>query len=539
MLLHPVTTTAAPLHRRRLSFSSSIPNLLQFPSGFSILTLKRQKSTAITCASISQVHSYGTVDYEKRPMPNWGIIYKRISMIEYPQKGASTVLNQCENEGKVISRLELLFVIRKLRKFRRHKLALEVCEWMNDRAERYKITTSDTAIQLDLISKVHGISNAEKYFLTLPNSLKDRRIYGSLLNAYVRVGMKEKAESLFDEMRNKGYTRNTLPYNLMLNLYMKVKDYDKLDSMICEMDQKNIWYNIFTYHILLSSHGYRGSIEMMERTFEKMRLDTRINPNWSTYGIMASVYIKAGELGKAEECLKKMKCIITGRDRTPYHHLFSLYAGVGNKEEVFRIWNVYKSNFPFIPNSSYHSIISSLLRLDDVEDAENIFDEWLSAKSRYDPRVANLLLVCYVRKGQFERAEGFLAQIIDAGVKPNPKTWEILADGHIKERRISDALSCLNEAVSAEGSKNWRPWPATISSFFNLCELENDMESKEILIEVLKQAGCLHPEDYTSHIPTPNGTNTNNEPDTWEDTFLDDNDDESADLLLGELHGSL
>lgn len=135
MLLHPVTTTAAPVHRRyhhlrRVSFSSSIPNLLSFPSGFSSLTLlkplKSLSTPVISCSSISQVHSYGTTDYEKRPMPNWGIIYKRISMIAYPQKGAATVLNQCENEGKRISRLELLLVIRKLRKFRRHELALEV-----------------------------------------------------------------------------------------------------------------------------------------------------------------------------------------------------------------------------------------------------------------------------------------------------------------------------------------------------------------------------------------------------------------------------
>ena len=63
---------------------------------------------------------------------------------------------------------------------------------MNKR-ERFKILTSDAAIQLDLVAKVHGLSSAEDYFLKLPDDLKDNRTYGSLLNAYVQAKVKEKA----------------------------------------------------------------------------------------------------------------------------------------------------------------------------------------------------------------------------------------------------------------------------------------------------------------------------------------------------------
>lgn len=66
------------------------------------------------------------MDYEKRPMLKWVDIYKRISLMENPQIGVASVLNQCEKEGKKVNKWELCKIVRELRKFKRFKLALEV-----------------------------------------------------------------------------------------------------------------------------------------------------------------------------------------------------------------------------------------------------------------------------------------------------------------------------------------------------------------------------------------------------------------------------
>ncbi|CAK7355208.1 unnamed protein product [Dovyalis caffra] len=57
----------------------------------------------------------------------------------------------------------------------------------------------DAAIQLDLIAKVRGVSSAEIFFLR-------------------RNRMREKAESLIDEMRDKGHVTHALPFNVMMTL---------------------------------------------------------------------------------------------------------------------------------------------------------------------------------------------------------------------------------------------------------------------------------------------------------------------------------
>ncbi|KAG6677353.1 hypothetical protein I3843_14G021200 [Carya illinoinensis] len=538
----------SPIHQYNAYLSSSLCYSRPLPCRTPTLNLStaanyRGVPITVTC-SISKVHSYGTIDYERRPMVKWNALYKRISLMENPELGSASVLNQWEKEGRKLSKWELCRVVKELRKFKKHKQALEVYDWMNDRGERFRVSTSDAAIQLDLIAKVRGISGAEDYFLKLPDTLKDRRIYGALLNAYVKANMREQAESLLEKIRSKGYAVHSLPFNVMMTLYMNLKEYDKVDSMILEMKEKSVQLDIYSYNIWLSSCGSEGSAEKMEQVFEQMKLDRTINPNWTTFSTMATMYIKMGQSDKAEDCLKKAESRITGRDRMAYHYLISLYGNVGNKEEAYRVWTVYKTIFPTIPNLGYHAIISSLVRLRDVERAEKIYEEWLQVKSSYDPRIGNVLMGWYVREGDLDKAESFFNHMVDVGGKPNASTWETLVEGHIGEKRISEALSCWKEAFISKASRSWRPKPANVSAFFELCDVKDDKESKEVLVGLLRQSRYLENKEYASLIGLPPGDVIGNELSVGIDKTKvnnegDEDENDGSEMLLNQFQGSV
>ncbi|XLS65978.1 hypothetical protein HN51_025952, partial [Arachis hypogaea] len=393
----------------------------------------------------------------------------------------------------------------------------KVYVWMNNKPERFSVSSSDAAIQLDLISKVHGVSSAEEYFLSLADKLTDRRTYGALLNVYVRYRMKEKAEALFDKMRSKGYAVHSLPFNVMMTLYVNLKVYDKVDMLASEMREKNIRLDIYSYNICLSSCGSRGSIEKMEEVFDQMVKDPKIFPNWTTFSTMATMYINMNMFEKAVGCLRKVESRIKGRDRVPFHYLLSLYGSVGKKDDVYRVWSTYKSLFATIPNLGYHAIIASLVKLDDIEGAEKIYEEWLSTSSTYDPRITNLLIGCYVKKGNTDKALGFFRQITEGGGIPNSKTWEIICSGHIADERISEALSCFKEAFVADVSNKWRPRATNLSAFFKLCQDKDDTTSAEVLTGLCALIGLSESD----------GTINNDELSTEVDTadITDDNDD--------------
>lgn len=458
------------------------------------------------------------------------------------QRGAVIVLDDCERQSRFkLNKWKLLRVIKELRKFRRYRHALQVYEWMNDRADRFRLSTSDTAIQLDLVAKVHSVLKAEEYFLNLPDKVKDKRTYGALLNAYVQANMKDQSESLMRKMQDKGYANNSLASNLMMTLYLNLKEYDKVESVISEMREKNIYLDIYSYNIWISSCGYQGSVEKMEQVLELMKSDESINPNWSTFSTLATMYIKLGDMEKAESCLKKVESRITGRDRIPYHYLISLYSSVGRKDEVYRVWDIYKSTFESVVNLGYHTMISSLLRLDDMEGAKEMYKEWISVKSSFDPRITNILMGWYVRRGQFEKAKALFEEMVELGGKGNSLTWEILAEGEIRERKVSEALSFLKEALLVGQSKQWKPKPINVTTILELCKEYDDVASKGVLIGILRQAGCFENATYMSNIPLSNGVASGMNksfPEKSRD-YEENEDGDGNEMLLKELQGSL
>ena len=363
-------------------------------------------------------------------------------------------------------------------------------------------TSSDMAIQLDLISKVHSISRAEEYFSTLSDELKDKRTYGALLNAYGQAKMKEKAEALLETMKAKGYLNDALPFNVMMTLYLNLGEHDKVNTTINEMTEENVTFDIYSYNIWITNCAAMEDIEAMEKVLERMISDSSINPNWTTYSTLTTMYIKAGNFEKAKSCLKEVELRVTGRDRTPFNYLLGYYGSLGLKEEVYRIWNWYKSSFPSILNLGYQAMLASLVRLDDIDRAEAIYDEWLPTTSNYDPRICNILMGWYVRQGLVYKAKALLDRFIEKGGKPKPITWEILAEGYIMDKQISEAVSCMKDAASYGGVTRWRPKPVNVANIVELCKELNKMEYVDSLVDVLRSRGCLEEEQYRSLVNT-------------------------------------
>ncbi|KAL9691871.1 hypothetical protein QQ045_012298 [Rhodiola kirilowii] len=107
-----------------------------------------------------------------------------------------------------------------------------------------------------------------------------------------------------------------------------------------------------------------------------------------------------------------------------------LYAKLGNKDEVYRIWSLY-TGMNKQHNSGYLIMISSLAKLDDINDVEKIYKEWdLGSKTCFDIRVPNLLVSVYGTQGHLERAKAVLDGLIQAGKDPNASSLERLAIGY-------------------------------------------------------------------------------------------------------------
>ena len=91
---------------------------------------------------------------------------------------------------------------------------------------------------------------------------------------------------------------------------------------------------------------------------------------------------------------------------------------MGNKADVYRIWDLFKTLDGKFLNAGYVCMISSLLKLNDMDGTEKTFEEWMSRHKLIDFRVPNLLIPAYCNKGLLEKAEQLVSRMIEKGEEP-------------------------------------------------------------------------------------------------------------------------
>lgn len=135
------------------------------------------------------------------------------------------------------------------------------------------------------------------------------------------------------KMKHKGYVSSSLAYNNLMALYKKVGELEKIPVVLSEMKTNCVAPNNFSYRICISSFGERSDLIGMGKLLEEIESQPDISIDWATYSIVVYQFIKANDKEKALTYMKKLEEKIHG-DAMSYNHLISLYAHLGDKDEM-------------------------------------------------------------------------------------------------------------------------------------------------------------------------------------------------------------
>lgn len=311
----------------------------------------------------------------------------------------------------------------------------------------FPLSSVDTAARMNLILRVHGLEQVENYFNSIPSQLKKFQVHVALLNCYAHEKCVDKANAVLQKIKEMGFDGTPLPYNIMMNLYYQVGEFEKLDHLLQEMEEKGVLYDGFTYSIRLSAYAAASDIEGVNKIVEQMESDSNIVLDWSCYVIAANGYLKVGLVDKLVSMLRKSEGLLATAKRrgSAFDILLKLYAKSGKKDELHRIWNLYKKEKVY--NKGYISMIKSLLILNDVEAAEHIFKEWETRKLSYDLRIPNMLIDAYCREGLMEKAEAFINKTMTVRGKFSVHSWCYLSSGYIRKDQLPQAVDTLKKAA--------------------------------------------------------------------------------------------
>lgn len=225
----------------------------------------------------------------------------------------------------------------------------------------------------------------------------------------------------------------------------------------------------------------------MECLLTKMENDSGVTMGWNYYIVAANGYLKAGDTDKALAALKRSEHRIGVNKRGfSYEVLLTLYASLGKKDEVYRLWNLHKELGKFY-NRSYLCMMSSLTKLDDLDGAEKILEEWEAGKIHFDYQLPNFLITAYCKKGLLEKAESIVNRLIANGKEPNASTWSRMTLGYIKDNQMEKVAETMKKAILAS-HPGWKPNVAVLASFLEYLEGKGDVDTaeeiKRLLLEI-------------------------------------------------------
>ncbi|KAK9064248.1 hypothetical protein SSX86_015628 [Deinandra increscens subsp. villosa] len=414
-------------------------------------------------------------------------LYSKISPLGNPSLAMTPELDDWIEKGKKVRLSEVKQIIHDLRRRRRFHHALEVSEWMNKKGI-CEFTPTDHAVQLDLIGKVHGFLEAEKYFNNLTEQDKTDKTYGALLHCYVRQRETEKSLSHFQNMKEKGLVSSPVTYNDIMCLYVRLNETDKVHDVLNEMKKNGVLPDNLSYRMCINAYGDKVDIEGMEKILKEMEKDSNIVMDWNTYTVVANCYITGTLLDKANNALKKAEKQVVEKDGLAYNHLISLHARLGNKDDVIRLWALQKSACKRRINRDYITMVKSLVKLDEFEEAEKILTEWNSSGNVYDFRVPSIVIDGYLKKGSCDEAKDLLDKLSRDQKATTPDSWGLVALEFLKKGDVGMSVKCMETLFSLQFKKeDWKLDSKVVEKLLDGVGEKAGVPDVESLVQKLKK----------------------------------------------------
>lgn len=401
-------------------------------------------------------------------------------LIETPRQSTAAALNKWVNEGKPLGRTEISLAVLNLRKIRHYAKALQLYEWM-EANKHLEFNIRDYVSYFDLIVKVQGILKAEQHINKIPESFRTEPIYRTILANCAATGNIKKAEEIFEKIKGLDSPLTTFSCNQLLLLYKKA-DRRKVAGVLKVMEEKNVKPSSLTYRLLIDMKGRSHDICGMENLVDMMKSEG-IEPDIGTKSVLARHYIHAGQMEKAESILKEIECEDVNEHRDAFKELLTLYAALGKKNDVERIWKFCESNNPRA--SEGLACINAWGKLGKVENAEKVFESMGKTRNKLSPRYYNDMIKLYANHKLLAKGKKMAEEMAEEW-RIGPSTWDALVKLYVECGEVEKADSLLQKAVER---KQLKPLYSSYMLVLEHYARRGDIHNAEKIFQNIRQNG--------------------------------------------------
>ncbi|KAG8052582.1 hypothetical protein GUJ93_ZPchr0001g30096 [Zizania palustris] len=402
------------------------------------------------------------------------------ALLDGPRNGATEAVKKWLNDGNTVDRSDIFNTIFNLRKRKLFIKALQLLEYLEE-SKLLDFGERDYASRLDLVAKVHGVHNAEKYIEDIPASHRSEVVYRTLLANYVVASNVRKAEQVFNKMKDLGFPVTIFCCNQLLLLYKRV-DKKKIGDVLTMMEKENVKPSLFTYKLLVDIKGSARDIEDMEKVIQTMQ-DDGIEPDLTIQATIAKHYIFGGHREKAEKILEQIEGDDIKENRAACKFVLPLYAFLGKNTEAERIWKICEANASL---GECMSAIQAFGKLGDVEKAEEIFDNSFKSWKKLSSKFYNAMLTVYAHKNLFDKGKELAKRMGDGACRIDPLTLDSLVKLHVDAGQVEKADFILRKLARQNKIK---PLYNTYLTLLDSYSKKGDIHNAEKVFSNLRQMG--------------------------------------------------
>lgn len=201
----------------------------------------------------------------------------------------------------------------------------------------------------------------------------DQEMYNCVLNCCARALPVDELTRLFDEMLQRGFSPNTITFNVMLDVYGKAKLFKKAQRLF-SMAKKRGQVDVISYNTIIAAYGKNKDFKGMSSTVTKMQFDG-FAVSLEAYNSMLDAYGKDGQMETFRAVLQKMKESSCASDHYTYNTMINIYGEQRWINEVASVLRELKESGLGPDLYSYNTLIKAYGIAGMVEDAVDLVKE--------------------------------------------------------------------------------------------------------------------------------------------------------------------
>ncbi|KAK4572418.1 hypothetical protein RGQ29_030743 [Quercus rubra] len=319
-------------------------------------------------------------------------------------------------------------------------------------------------------------------------------LYQIMVLIYCKMGFPETAHHLIDQAEMKGILfENVSMYVDVIDAYGKLKLWQKSESLVGNLRQKCTTVDRKVWNALIQAYAAGGCYERARAIFNTMMRDGPSPTVDSINGLLRALVVD-GRLKELYVVIQELQDIGFKISKSSILLMLEAFTQAGDIFEVMKIYHGMKAAGYFPTMHLYRIMIGLLCKVKRVRDVEAMVSEMEETGFKPDLSIWNSILKLYAGIEDFKKTAQVYQRIQEAGLNPDEDTYNTLIIMYCRDHRPEEGLSLMQKMRRLSLEPKLDTYKSLIAAFGTFEELRSngsklDRSFYHIMMKMFRNTG--------------------------------------------------